>query len=150
MRAGRGARVFGDLARRSRFRYSPSVLQVLYDGGCGLCQRSRHAFERIGAAGRLTFVDVHDPDESARRFPQLRWGDLMDEMHVIDPSGRVTRGFFAFRTIAGVMPALWAAWPLLHVPGVSIVGQRVYRWVARNRGGSCPDGACSLHGGKPR
>ena len=71
----------------------------------------------------------------------------MDEMHVVDPAGRVTRGFFAFRTIAGVLPALWAAWPLLHLPLVPLVGRRVYRWVARSRGRSCAGGTCSLHGG---
>lgn len=124
--------------------------QVLYDGACGLCQRSRRALERLGAPGRLEFIDVHDEAEAARLFPKLRHQDLMDEMHVVDPAGRVTRGFFAFRTIADALPALWLAWPFLHLPLVPIAGTRVYRWVARNRGRSCPDGACSLHGGPPR
>jgi predicted DCC family thiol-disulfide oxidoreductase YuxK len=126
------------------------VLQVLYDGGCGLCRRSRRALERLDRAGRLRFVDVHDPAEARRLFPQLRWEDLMDQMHVVDPAGRVTRGFYAFRTLASVLPALWPVWPLLHLPPVPLVGRRVYRWVARTRGRSCPDGACPLHGGAPR
>jgi predicted DCC family thiol-disulfide oxidoreductase YuxK len=123
------------------------VHRVLYDGACGLCRRSRRTLERLDGAGRLSFVDIHDPDVAAREFPALRWDDLMDEMHVLDPEGRSTRGFFAFRTLAGVLPALRALWPLLWIPGVPFVGRRVYRWVARTRGRSCEDGTCALHGG---
>jgi predicted DCC family thiol-disulfide oxidoreductase YuxK len=113
-----------------------------------MCRRSRRALERLDGAGRLSFVDVHDPAQAEVLFPRLRWEDLMEEMHVIDPEGGVTRGFFAFRTIASVLPALWLVWPLLYVPGVPWVGQRVYRFVAGNRGRSCGS-ACALHGGPP-
>jgi predicted DCC family thiol-disulfide oxidoreductase YuxK len=105
--------------------------------------------ERLDPKGRLRFVDIHDPSGAARDFPELRWEDLMDEMHVVDPDGRVTRGFIAFRTIAGVLPSLWALKPVLNLPGVSRLGRRVYRWVAKLRARGCPDGTCSLHGGPP-
>jgi len=124
--------------------------RVLYDGGCGLCRRSREMLERIDGKRRLRFVDIHDPEGAARGFPELRWEDLMEEMHVVDPYGGVTRGFDAFRTITGALPALWALFPLLHLPGVPAIGRRVYRWVAERRGRGGPGNTCALHGGGTR
>jgi predicted DCC family thiol-disulfide oxidoreductase YuxK len=44
------------------------------------------------------------------------------------------------------LPLLWAVAPLLYLPGVPWLGQKVYLWVARNRFNlvPCHDGGCAV------
>jgi hypothetical protein len=69
-------------------------------------------------------------------------------MHVVTPDHRhVYHGFAALRWLAWRLPLLWPVLPLLYLPGVPALGQRLYLWVARNRfrlvpchGGVCETG----------
>jgi predicted DCC family thiol-disulfide oxidoreductase YuxK len=54
-------------------------------------------------------------------------------MHVVDGTGRVARGFRAWRRIAREVPLLLPVWPFLWLPGVAPIGDRVYSWVAAHR-----------------
>jgi predicted DCC family thiol-disulfide oxidoreductase YuxK len=68
-------------------------------------------------------------------------------MHVLAPDGgRLYHGFAALRWLAWRLPPLWPLAPLLYVPGVLTVGQRLYLWVARNRFRlvPCHGGVCTL------
>jgi predicted DCC family thiol-disulfide oxidoreductase YuxK len=72
---------------------------------------------------------------------------LLEEMHLVTPDQRrVYHGYGAFRWMAWRMPLLWITAPLLYIPGVPWLGQRIYLWVARNRFKiiPCRDGACHL------
>ena len=55
-------------------------------------------------------------------------------MHLLTPDGkRLYHGFGAFRWMAWRLPLCWPIAPLLYVPGVPWLGQRIYLWIARNR-----------------
>ncbi len=116
---------------------------VLYDGGCELCRRSVSLLRRLDWRHRLAFADARDP---ANVPPGLDPARLMAEMHVVAPDGRVAHGFEAFRRLARELPPLWPLVPLLYLPGVPAVGQRLYLWVARNRYHlvPCHGGACAV------
>ena len=116
---------------------------VLYDGRCELCQRSVGILRRLDWLGRLRYADARDP---ANIPAALDPGRLLEEMHAVGPDGRVDHGFAAFRRIAWLLPPLWPVVPLLYVPGVPWVGQRLYLWVARNRFHlvPCHDGQCRV------
>jgi predicted DCC family thiol-disulfide oxidoreductase YuxK len=119
------------------------VTLVLYDGRCELCRRSVRLLTRLDWRHRLTFADARDP---ANVPPGLVPNRLMAEMHVVAPDGHVTHGFRAFRRLAWDLPPLWPLIPLLYLPGVPTIGQRLYLWVARNRFHlvPCHDGACAV------
>jgi hypothetical protein len=72
---------------------------------------------------------------------------LLDEMHLL-PRGsrRYYHGFTAFRWMAWRLPLCWCLAPLLYLPGMASLGQRVYRWVARNRFRlvPCHGGICKM------
>lgn len=116
---------------------------VLFDGGCEFCKRSVALLKRIDWRHRLTFADARDP---ANVPPGVDASRLMAEMHAISADGNIARGFKAFRRIARELPILWPIWPLLYLPGVPTVGQKLYFWVARNRYHlvPCHGGACTL------
>lgn len=112
--------------------------EVLYDGGCGLCQRTVAWLRWADVSRRLTFSDIdRDWDRLVRQHPALDVDACREAMHVLAPDGSISAGFDGFRTLARVVPGLWPVWPILYVPGMPFVGRRVYAYVARHRSTSC-------------
>lgn len=110
-------------------------LQVLYDGLCPLCSRTVRLLTCLDIFNRLEFVDFWrlDLDEYNRRHVLgLTRKELEKEMCVVD-RGKSERGFYGYRRLALVLPALWPLAPWLFLPGISALGSRVYGYVARNR-----------------
>ena len=106
---------------------------VFYDGACGFCTRAVTVLRLLDTRGMLIAHDARDRVSVVRRFPVLQGCDLDDAMFVVSPDGRVCRGFFAFRRLLWTNPCLWLLLPLCYLPGASVVGVRLYAWVARNR-----------------
>ena len=91
------------------------------------------------------------PDEEPPPLPpsevELDPHRLIEEMHVLTPDRRrAFAGYRAFRWIAWRLPLTWLVAPFLYLPGVPWLGNRVYRWVARNRFNlvPCDDGGCQV------
>lgn len=120
---------------------------VLYDGGCGLCSRVVEVLRRLDRRRRVAFLDVNaDWETIAPRYPQLSREACLRDIHIVDRNGRIRTGFAAYRSLAWVLPAAWFAIPFLYIPGVPIIGQRVYRYIADHRGRD----TCALpQGGTP-
>ena len=121
------------------------TLHAIYDGDCAFCTRSLNILGLADVQHRIERHDARRRDLVLARFPQLAGADLDDAMFVVDPDGRVYRGYFAFKRLLRGLPL---AWPLLlcfFIPGADVVGPRVYAWVARNRRRfGCASDACEL------
>jgi predicted DCC family thiol-disulfide oxidoreductase YuxK len=120
---------------------------VLYDGECPFCRKSVGVLKRLDWFGRLAFQNGRDvanlPPSAVPLDPQK----LIEEMHVVTPDRqRAYAGFSAFRWIAWRLPVTALFAPLAYLPGVLPLGNRAYRWVARNRFDlvPCHDGACRV------
>jgi predicted DCC family thiol-disulfide oxidoreductase YuxK len=77
----------------------------------------------------------------------------MQEMVLVDGSGRRHHGADAMRYLSRRLPRLWPLSPLLHLPGSLPFWRWCYRRVANWRyrlGGriACDDGSCGLHAHK--
>lgn len=119
---------------------------VYYDGACDLCVTSVNGIRRLGWLDPIVFVDVSDRAAFERLEPELDWQAAMRAMHVRAPDGSVHAGYHGFRALLKTMPLLWPLRPLLALPGVTAIGERVYAWVARTRYRWNPcEGACELH-----
>lgn len=74
--------------------------------------------------------------------------ELRKELHVITSNGKVLKGFYAIRKLMLQCPPLVILGVICYLPFVDLVGNRLYRWVAKNRHvffqKSCDDGNCSL------
>lgn len=123
-------------------------LTVLFDGSCSLCRTSVARARRFDLQQRIEFLDLHDPQASAR-FPQVNREEAKKLMQAVDSNGRVYASVDAWARIGRFLPG-WNlfAWILL-VPGVHWLAARIYAWVARNRyrwnRSACADGTCGLH-----
>lgn len=106
---------------------------AIYDGDCGVCSAMAAWLVRRDRRGHVVVLPIRDTVEVGGRC--LLRADLEREMHVVDASGRIYRGFAAWRRIARELPLLRPLTPFLHAPGVSRVGDAVYRCIAGHRHG---------------
>jgi predicted DCC family thiol-disulfide oxidoreductase YuxK len=120
---------------------------LLYDGECALCRKGVAQLKRLDWFGVLRYADGRDRANLPSTDPPLNPDRLLEEMHLVPPTGgQVYHGFGAFRWLAWRLPLLWPLAPFLYVPGVPSLGQRLYLWVARNRFRlvPCHGGVCTL------
>jgi predicted DCC family thiol-disulfide oxidoreductase YuxK len=112
---------------------------VVYDGSCGLCQKTIAAIKSLDLLSHVEILDaVNQWPEIHRRFPALDQERCLEDMHAVSIAGKVRVGFEAYRGLAWVLPLGWLTLPIFYFPGVALIGSRVYRAVADGRHtGSC-------------
>ena len=130
----------------------PAADVVLYDGNCRICTAQIRRLARWDSGQRLAFLSLHDP-VVAQRYPDLSYDALMQDMYVVDISGRRHRGAAAVRYLSRRLPKLWWLAPAMHFPFSLPLWQFLYRQVAnrRYRFGKlheCDDDSCAVHAGR--
>ncbi len=126
----------------------PAADVVIYDGHCRFCTNSVRRLHRL-AGSRLAFISLHDA-EVERRYPELSYDQMMEEMFVVDRSGNARGGAAAFRYLTRRLPWLWPLAPFLHIPGSLGIWKFLYRQVAKRRylmgkTADCESGSCEIH-----
>ena len=120
---------------------------VLYDGACPLCQGSVRILKRLDWLKKLHFQDARDTRNLPPSEVPLVPKRLLEEMHLLTPDRKHAYfGYQAFRWMAWRLPLTLPLAPLLYIPGVPWLGNKVYLWVAKNRFKlvPCKDGVCHL------
>ena len=130
----------------------PQADVVVYDGKCRFCIGQAQRLARWDRARCLAYLSLHDPEVS-RRYPNLTYQQLMDEMYVVDQAGNQYGGALAFRYLSRRLPCLWWIAPLMYVPFSLPLWKWMYRQVALRRyrllpNGQCDDGVCKKHLGE--
>jgi predicted DCC family thiol-disulfide oxidoreductase YuxK len=129
---------------------SPAI--VLYDGQCAFCRKSVRILQQLDWRGRFRYQDARDTANLPTCADPLDPAKLLEEMHVVTPDHRhAHRGYRAIRWMAWRVPLLWPVAPFLHIPGMTWLGTRLYRWAARNRFKlvPCTHGVCTVPGVRP-
>lgn len=119
-------------ARRLRLRRGRAALLVFYDGSCGFCRRA------IGILRSMDLFDGVEPVAGLSGDPRRhRHPEITDEMLAHDlwaaESSRARAGYAAYRIIATRVPVLWPLVPVMALPPVASLGERMYRRVADSR-----------------
>jgi predicted DCC family thiol-disulfide oxidoreductase YuxK len=117
-------------------RARPGRIAVIYDGDCSLCRVSAEAVRVFDNSDAIDLIDLHDADARAG-FPALQFDALMDELHVVDDRGNVSRGARAVNEVLRHQRGLpgWLAY-LWYLPGFAWLADRQYKRIARSRYGS--------------
>lgn len=130
---------------------NPQADVVIYDGDCNFCTGQVERLARWDGTGkRLAFVSLHDP-VVAKRWPDLTYDMLMEQMYVVDQQGNRYGGAAAFRYLTTRLPRLWPLAPIMYLPFTLPIWQWGYRQVAKQRykiagkKGDCDSGACEVH-----
>ena len=106
---------------------------LLYDGACGFCLGSVKRLAAVDYFGAVEPVDFHTVGDLAQVHPVLTPARCRSRMQLIEPSGRLSEGFLAFRRMALTIPLLWPFVPACYLPGAGWLGQRAYDWIAARR-----------------
>lgn len=111
----------------------PAPLLLAYDPACTLCCRMALWLARRDRQGLLHLVPLRDPDLLALG-PELAGLPLEREIHGLDLGTRqVWAGVELLRPIARRLPGWrWVA-PMLALPGLPRLLNRVYLWAAVRR-----------------
>jgi len=120
-----------------RKRFATRRARVYVDGDCGLCMRARRVMESLDLFGRVEFLNAREGAGAGALPPGVTEAALLETMHLITPQGSVLTGFRAYRWIAWRLPGTCWLTPILWLPGVACVGERVYRRVAAHRAIAC-------------
>ena len=109
------------------------MLNVIYDGQCSFCVRALKVCGALDMRRALCFHDATARQQVHTVFPELLRADFDNAMFAVAPGRRVTRGFFAFRSLLWESPLLWPLLLVFYFPGASWIGPNTYAWVAKNR-----------------
>ena len=140
------------IERRRARHAARSRIRLLYDWGCGFCLASVARLLTLDVFGRLEPIDFHSVADLRAIHPSLDRERCQSRMQCVEPYGRITEGFDAFRRISHRLILLWPLVPLLYLPGVRRLGVRVYDWVAArrflfHRSRLCASNQCGLPSG---
>ncbi len=123
----------------------PHVIDIVYDGQCGFCVRALGRLRRMARRNVFRLHDANDREVVLDRFPMLAGADTDEAMFAITSRGEVFRGFFAFRRMLWASPWLFPLLAPFYAPGASLLGPRIYAWVARHRRSlGCAADACEV------
>ncbi|MBI3336240.1 DUF393 domain-containing protein [Candidatus Peregrinibacteria bacterium] len=122
---------------------SPHKVTVLYDGKCGLCLKSIFFLELLDHLNILRCVNFWNATHKNKYAPDLKIEDLNRAMHVRVFNGKTYKGFDGFRALSWVLPPLWLLTPLLYIPGIPLMGRRMYARIASRRR-RCSHKGCNL------
>jgi predicted DCC family thiol-disulfide oxidoreductase YuxK len=110
-----------------------SDIVALYDGQCVICNTSRRLIGRFDPAGRVEWVNLHQREVVAARYPDYDHAAMMGEIHVV-ADDRLYRGFQGTRRMFRAVPFFWPFYLLLRLPIIGDwVGPLVYKFIARHR-----------------
>ncbi|MDZ4770313.1 MAG: DUF393 domain-containing protein [Chloroflexota bacterium] len=109
------------------------AVTAVFDGRCVICQATRRVVSALDWRDRVTFLDLHDRADVTARFPALDHDVAMGEIHVYERGGREYVGFLGTRRMLKELPLTFPIWMLLQLPGMTWIGARLYRWIARRR-----------------
>lgn len=113
--------------------FSRRKLEIIYDGGCGMCSHAAAVIAGLDWSQQIRFHDLTEWQAVAKAFPHLDQAACILDMHSIEHGGRTDVGYASYQRIAWRLPLIMPfAW-LLYLPPVPQIGRRIYRRVADGR-----------------
>ena len=110
---------------------------MLYDGGCSLCRSEVTHYRRIDRAERVQWVDI-SADPGLLASVGIRYDEAMARLHVVDRSGKVQTGAWAFAAVWDALPYYrWLARivrALRLLPAIDVAYVYFARWRLKRRG----------------
>ncbi len=122
---------------------------VLYDGHCVFCRRSVQRLQRWTPPGRFAWVSFRE-EGVLEGLPQVSAPECEKALQLVTVEGEVLAGMAA---VVEVLKVRWwgsiLRWIYL-LPGIGIILDAVYTFIARNRfriagRDACEGGTCGIH-----
>ncbi len=114
--------------------------EVFYDAECPFCRRGVKSFGPFFTRRGFRWLPMQTPGTTARL--KVTEAELRREMKLLRADGKLLGGIDAWICL---LQSAWWLWPLglfLELPGIHLLADLTYRWIARNR--YCLGGHCSV------
>lgn len=105
---------------------------IAYDDQCPLCIRTVTIVNYFDLNKKIKFVGIEDISKEKNEL-DLHYDDLKHSMHLIDPQGKLYKGFFAFRRLTLLLPIFWILTPIMYFPFIDKIGAVLYEKIAKER-----------------
>ena len=104
------------------------MIEVYYDGKCGLCSKEINHYKKIAPAGVFEWKDVTEPQYAAELMEEgISLADGLRSLHAKDSNNALHKGVDAFILIWNNL----GKWKVLgffaSLPGIRQIGQFIYR-----------------------
>jgi predicted DCC family thiol-disulfide oxidoreductase YuxK len=142
---------FEAMRERANRSFIGQRIYILFDGACGLCQRAMFWITMSDWLKRTELTDFRNEGERMKVASDIPFEDLDKSMHVRfaktarNPilGNETLKGFDGFRRLSWHVPVLWPVAPFLYIPGVSIIGRKIYAGIAERRH-TCDGPSCRI------
>ena len=106
---------------------------VVYDGSCKVCGKIVAAFAKWDRNSQLEIIPSQTPGLAAR-FPWIPERAYVESLQLVRGSdGKTWQGAASIEQIMDVLPkGKFVSW-IFSIPFARPIGEKVYRWFARNR-----------------
>jgi predicted DCC family thiol-disulfide oxidoreductase YuxK len=105
---------------------------LIYDAHCALCEATKNFLARWDRHHSIRYLHFQE-DPAKALLPHLAGAEHLEAMYFLDGTGQNWKGTEAAREILRHLPfGRPLAW-LFYLPGVPLLGDRLYTWIARNR-----------------
>ena len=118
--------------QRKIFAHGPAR-EVIYDGHCQFCVASIDMLKVMDLFDRLTFVDYQTCKDLSVLHPDLTKEKVHSQLYLVEPSGILYGGFFAFRRLTLLLPMLYPIIFFVYFPGANVLGPLMYAAISKNR-----------------
>ncbi|MDL4842572.1 thiol-disulfide oxidoreductase DCC family protein [Aquibacillus rhizosphaerae] len=120
---------------------------ILFDEQCYLCRQSKRIISKIDWFNQFKWLSLQQYERN-QQLTSVQKDAIKSEMHLIKKNGEVLVGFFAIRYILLHCPLTALAGLVSYVPKSDVIGNPMYRLVARNRyqlfKNKCDNGVCRI------
>jgi predicted DCC family thiol-disulfide oxidoreductase YuxK len=106
---------------------------LVYDGQCRMCAALASHAKRLDRDDVLELLP-HSSEPVRTRLDWIPESVLQEAVHLIAPDGRAWAGAAGVERLTALLPALQPTTRLFGAPFARKLANRLYRWVARNRG----------------
>ncbi len=106
---------------------------LLFDGRCQFCLSIIRKVKIMDLWNVIKPINCHEIDDLKVIHPDLTQEKVASQIHLVDPSQRLFKGFEVFRRLCLKLPMMYPLLVLFYFPGLGLIGPMVYRIVAENR-----------------
>lgn len=118
------------LSRFQKVRSFKNKPEIIYDGLSPICIRLMTVLSYFDWFKCFAYSNLEIEAVSiTQKYPSLSLDRCRHEMYLVLPNGSMKKGFLAFRKILKYLPPLWPLLAIVYLPGTSIIGSKIYRFL---------------------
>lgn len=107
---------------------------VFYDNLCLVCGGAQRFIRALDWLHKIETIPIYDTNALKKiALPIPPTDTLLDRVHLIHSDGTVLSGFLACRKIGLLLPLTFPIALILYIPGTELIGEPIYKLLARNR-----------------